>query len=127
MKNENYTGIGKIIKARREALGIPAAELGRRIGVYPSSITRLEAGEVIASKLDTIRAIATALDIPLTELLADSKVITDADLPRLTPYLRTKYKGMPDSAIREIEEHFNAIAKRHGITPNNGPDPGQDE
>ncbi|WP_285728210.1 helix-turn-helix domain-containing protein [Psychromicrobium xiongbiense] len=127
MKNQQYTGIGKIIKTRREALGITAAELGRRIGVYPSSITRLEAGEVSASKLNTIRAIATALDIPLTELLAESNVLTDDDLPRLTPYLRTKYKDMPESAIREIEQHFAKIAKRHGITPNHGPGPGQDE
>ncbi|MGO4452561.1 helix-turn-helix domain-containing protein [Arthrobacter sp. RAF14] len=127
MKDEEFTGIGKAIRARREELRISAGELARRAGVHASSILRLESGEFTAGKLDTVAAIATALAVPLTELLATSNLIGEDDLPRLIPYLRTKYKGMPDVAIREIEQHFNAVAKRHGIRPNNGPDPGQDE
>ncbi|UVJ38069.1 helix-turn-helix domain-containing protein [Arthrobacter sp. CJ23] len=126
MKHQEYSGIGNAIRARRDELGISAAELARRVGVYPSSITRLEAGEV-GGRLNNIRDIAAALKMPLTELLAESHVIDEHDLPQLTPYLRTKYKNMPEAAVKEIERHFQEVAKRHGISPNSGPSLGQDE
>lgn len=53
--------------------------------------------------------------------------VLPADLPTLQPYLRTKFKDMPESAVREIEEHFKTVAAKHGINTTSGPAPGEDE
>ncbi len=77
--------------------------------------------------MDNLRSIADVLQIPLTNLLAESRVLRGSDLPTLQPYLRTKFKDMPEDALREIEEHFRGVALRHGINITTGPAPGEDE
>lgn len=60
--------IGEIIRARRKACGISMAELGRRIGVTAAAISRYELGQRELT-LDTIQAIADALNVHIFDLL----------------------------------------------------------
>jgi hypothetical protein len=79
--------------------------------------------------MDNLRAIADVLTLPITDLLTEASWLRHEELPTLTPYLRTKFKDMPEGAVKEIEQHFRAVAKRHGIHLDvaNGPAPGEDE
>ncbi|BCT76448.1 hypothetical protein SCMU_22900 [Sinomonas cyclohexanicum] len=120
-------GLADAIRSQREKLGLSASEVARQAGVAKGTITRLELGQISNPRMDNLRAIADVLDIPLTELLAESSLLRDSDLPALAPYLRTKFKDMPEGALKEINDHFREVAKRHGIHLNNGPAPGEDE
>lgn len=127
MNHNDIQGLARTIRLQREKLGISASELARRARVAKGTITRLELGQNAAPRMDNLLAIAEALELPLTELLAESDLLQKDDLPAFSPYLRTKYKGIPESALKEIDEHFREVAKRHGIHLNNGPAPGEDE
>ena len=61
--------------------------------------------------------------------LADVYVMADypiPELPTLTPYLRTKYRDLPEQEVNAIVEYASRLMKRRGVDLN-GPAPGQDE
>lgn len=127
MSDINPTKLGKAISKHRKNLGISASELARRTGISVTTVTRTELGEITSTRMDTLQAMAQALEVSVTQLLTESQIIKGTDLPAMTPYLRTKYKDLPADAIREIEAHFETIAAKHGITGFDGPAPGDDE
>lgn len=47
-------------------------------------------------------------------------------LPSFVPYLRSKYRGLPDEAVDSIEKYVARLAKKHGVAID-GPAPGEDE
>ncbi|WP_255378155.1 helix-turn-helix transcriptional regulator [Quadrisphaera sp. DSM 44207] len=61
--------MGAQIRRRREQRGMSAAELARRAGISKATLSGLEAGSGNPT-IDTLDAIAVALSIPLTDLLA---------------------------------------------------------
>lgn len=127
MQDKDRQNLANIIRVRRQALGLSASEVARRAGIAKGTVTRLELGEIANPQTDSLRTIADALQIPLTNLLAASRVLRGSDLPTLQPYLRTKFKDMPEDAVIEIEKHFRDVAARHGINVPTGPAPGEDE
>lgn len=54
---------------------------------------------------------------------------TPDELPAIQPYLRAKYSQLPPEAVRDIEAHFETVAREHGIRfdPADGPLNGEDE
>ncbi|QHK19854.1 helix-turn-helix domain-containing protein [Pseudarthrobacter psychrotolerans] len=127
MQDHDIQQLAGAIRERRQELGLSASEVARRADVAKGTITRLELGQITSPRMDNLRSIADVLQIPLTNLLAESRVLRGSDLPTLQPYLRTKFKEMPEGAVREIEAHFRDVAARHGININTGPAPGEDE
>lgn len=127
MQEQDIQRLASTIRQQRERLGLSASEVARRAGVAKGTITRLELGQIASPRMDNLRTIADVLQIPFTEILADSSMLRDSDLPTLKPYLRTKFKDMPEGAVREIEQHFRDVAARHGIDISTGPAPGEDE
>lgn len=129
MNPEQAVKLAQTIRARRGALGLSASEVARRAQVAKATVTRLELGDIPQPRPDNLRAIAEALQLPVADLFAAADWIPEGELPTLTPYLRTKYKAMPADAVQEIEQHFAAVAQRHGLTLDHptGPAPGQDE
>ncbi|MEE2032982.1 helix-turn-helix domain-containing protein [Rhodococcus chondri] len=121
--------LAQTLRTRRGELGLSASEVARRAEVAKATVTRLELGDIPQPRPDNLRAIAEALELPVADLFAAADWIPEGELPTLTPYLRTKYKDMPADAVREIEQHFAAVAQRHGLTLDHtaGPSSGQDE
>lgn len=117
-----------IQKARTEH-SLSARQLAERADVAPGTITRLERAEILTPQIDSLRRIADALDLPITDLLASGSWVRRDELPSLPLYLRTKYRGMPSGAVDEIESQLDEIAKRHGIRLDEytGPMNGEDE
>ena len=62
--------IGKLVKARRESLGISRKQLGEMVNVKPAMISHIENGR---RKVSAKRAAAfeSALGIPKTELVPE--------------------------------------------------------
>lgn len=101
------------------------SELARRAGTNKTTITRLEMGRI--PKPETLQAIAKALDLPPRELLASANYLDPDDLPSMTPYLRTRYGYLSDSARAEIAQSFRDIQKKYGYAGGHGPSAGEDE
>ncbi|WP_329416772.1 helix-turn-helix domain-containing protein [Streptomyces sp. NBC_00704] len=61
--------VGAQIRRRREQRGMSSAELARRAGLSKATLSQLEAGRGDPT-IETLDALAMALRIPLTDLLA---------------------------------------------------------
>jgi transcriptional regulator with XRE-family HTH domain len=58
-----------VIKALRQAKGLSQRTLAARVGVTAAYITMLERGKKTNPSLPTLRKLAKALGVPVTELL----------------------------------------------------------
>jgi transcriptional regulator with XRE-family HTH domain len=62
--------LGKAIKLRRIELDMPARVLAERVGVSPSTISKIE-NDVLSPSLDLLRKIVAELDVSYRELLVE--------------------------------------------------------
>ncbi len=104
MPSDNLRRLGAFVKERREALGISQRELARRAHV--ADVVRLEQGLLTSPRTGTLEAIAEALGLTLSELVAVGKTPT---LPAFTPYMRAKYHDLSDEDIEEIEAFVGTL------------------
>lgn len=58
-----------MVKRQRKALGMTQAELALKVGVTKQYITMLERGKHRTPSLPTLRKLARALGVPVTDLL----------------------------------------------------------
>jgi hypothetical protein len=89
-------------------------------------VVRLEQGAIDAPAPDKLSRIADALGLSLADVFALADYSVPSELPSFQPYLRTKYRRLPTSAVQELEKAFTRIARRHGLDLQ-GPAPGEDE
>jgi transcriptional regulator with XRE-family HTH domain len=124
----DITRLGKLLKSRREVLGLSAREVAQRADVDKATITRLELGQISHPRSENIKAIAQVLRVPVSDLFAVAGWMPKGELPTLRPYLRSKY-NLTNEEMKEIEEDFARIAKEKGISFNeyDGPIDGEDE
>lgn len=120
MKHDELSPLARLIKQRRTKAGLTAREVARRAGLSPTVVTRLESGERTAPQQDVVHGLARALNIPVVDLLAISGWLPQGELPTLRPYLRAKYRDLPDEAVAEIETLLDKYAHP-------GPHHGEDE
>ena len=66
---ERMEHVGETIRHYRQRSGMSQEELARRASLAPTSIVRLEGGEVRAPRLSTLESLAGALRIPVAELV----------------------------------------------------------
>ena len=69
MASSSAAAVGAQIRRRREQRGMTGSELSRRAGLSKATLSGLEAGKGNPT-IETLDAIAVALRIPLTDLLA---------------------------------------------------------
>ena len=73
--SEIMTTVGKRIRKARKAKHLTMEQLAELCGLHPAYVGQLERGEKNAS-LSTIEKVACALNLSLTDLLANSDAIT---------------------------------------------------
>ncbi len=122
MTPEQARALGAFIRRQRLALGLSARELARRAGI--ADVIRIEQGILLNPRTDSLRAIAQGLDVPLNDLLAAADYVPAKELPTFRPYLRAKYKDLPDEAVAEMEQFLGRLQRKHG---SGGPLDGEDE
>lgn len=126
MEPDQAANLGQFLRQRREELGLSTRQLSKQTGVNDVTIARIERGEFSAPRPDKLSKIAEALGVSLADVFAMADYVTPADLPTFTPYLRSKYRDLPDDAVDAIERYAAKLAKRHGVALD-GPAPGEDE
>lgn len=92
--------LGKTIRRSREGLGISIRELGRRAGVSAAQLSRIEAGLVERPSIDTLVAVARALDRnPRPLLIVSGHIGREEALATLRPMFRDHRSGEYDPEV----------------------------
>ena len=92
------------LKAIREALGMPAAHLAQRLGVAPSTVTRMETSEADDTiSLATLRRAAEALDCELRYALIPKQSLADTLESRAMSLARQQMAAVSHSMALEAQ------------------------
>jgi transcriptional regulator with XRE-family HTH domain len=118
--------LGRLLRRRREELGLSKMQLARQVGTNDATIFRIEEGQFTAPAPDKLSRIAEVLALSLADVFALADYSIPSDLPSFQPYLRTKYRDLPPEAVEQLDRAFQRLAKRHGLDAA-GPAPGEDE
>ncbi|MBJ6647131.1 hypothetical protein DD630_05870 [Streptomyces sp. BSE7F] len=115
---------GEYLRGLRQSKGLGVRELARRAELDAGGITRIEQGKIFPT-LDTLKALATALEVPPSDLFTMAGYVIPSDLPSMSTYLRTRY-GLPEDAIASVDEYVQKLMQEKGLNPD-GPAPFEDE
>jgi transcriptional regulator with XRE-family HTH domain len=126
MNPKQAKALGKFLKERRAALDLSTHQLAALSRIDQATIVRLEQGAFAEPRPDTLRGVAEALGVSVTDVFALADYAVPNELPTFTPYLRTKYRDLPAEAVEQLDRSFQRLAKRYGFDPA-GPAPGEDE
>lgn len=111
--------LGQLIRQARERAGLSLRNLEAITGVPRATLHRLERGQANDPSTDTLLRLADALELNSDDLFILIGHQPSADLPSLTPYLRSKYRLPPaalaeaSQALREILEKYERIQQQH--------------
>jgi transcriptional regulator with XRE-family HTH domain len=123
MTEKERQALAAIMRDRRQERGISARELARQAGVDKATITLLEQCKIAHPRVETIRALANVLELPLADIYAATNWLPENSLPSLRPYMRAKYGELTDDELSQVETFISQL----GIHPTAGPRPGEDE
>jgi len=88
------------VRAIRQALGMTAAQLGRRMGITQASLSGLEASEISGSiRLATLRKAAQALNCTLVYALVPNTSLEDI--------VREQARKVADEQLRPVEHSMS--------------------
>jgi transcriptional regulator with XRE-family HTH domain len=110
--------LGRLIRDRRNDLGLSVRQLAEQAEMNFATLSRIEQGRFAAPGPDKLARIAQALGISTADLFALADYTGAGDLPSFQPYLRSKHRGLPAAAIEELNNAFERIARKHGYDPN---------
>lgn len=124
MDEQQARSLGTFLRSEREAKDISLRKLAAAIGVDKAQLIRLEQGKVASPRADLLGDIATVIGVELADLYGLAGYTRPTELPAFAPYLRAKYRDLPEGAVAEMEQMFARLAREHGTA---GPADGEDE
>jgi transcriptional regulator with XRE-family HTH domain len=127
MDQQQAQELGRVLRSQREGLGLSQRAISQVAGIQHSTLVRLEQGAFPSPRPETLAAVTAALGLNLADIYTLAGYPLPEELPSLTPYLRTKYRDLPDREIDQLTSEIQRVLRRHGIAPNNGPEAGEDE
>lgn len=117
---EAITALGRTIRKARLSKGLAAYEVADQTGtVHRATIGRIEAGEILRPRPETLQQLAPVLDLNIDDLLSLAGYAQLKDLPGFEPYMRTRHGDLPEAAIAELVGHFEFVAAKHRRTNSN--------
>ena len=117
MEPKQAAELGRLIRDRRNDLGLSVRQLAEKAGMNFATLSRIEQGQFAAPGPDKLARIAEALGISTADLFALADYTGPGDLPSFQPYLRSKYRDMPAAAVDELSAAFEKIVRKHGYDP----------
>lgn len=111
----NQLTLGDTIRQAREAHGLGVRELARLIEVAPSQVLRWENNERVP-QAEWLIALADQLELRAADLFKLAGRAIPSELASLPAMLRADY-DLPPEAIKEIERHIAAVAKKYRQEP----------
>ncbi|MCA1605051.1 MAG: helix-turn-helix domain-containing protein [Acidobacteria bacterium] len=126
MDQDTARRFGEFIRQLREKRRLSVRELASKSGIDSGGLTRLEHGRILAPRPDKLKALATALEVPLADMFAMAGYTVPYDLPSLAPYLRARYGHLPEETLSAVNDYLERLIDEHGLDPN-GPLAFEDE
>lgn len=118
--------LARILKPRRITLHYSIRDVANLAGVNKDSVATLENGTNLTPQPETLKAIAQALELSVTDLMLVADWLPVGELPNLQPYLRAKY-GLSDQQAAELDDYLARLQRRHGSQGGTGPSDHEDE
>lgn len=120
-ENDNTANqeFGAGLRAMREEAGVGLSELARRTGLARSHLYRLEDGTSAAPTVETVNAIAEALDVDPEDIydLMWQTLGTGHELPTTATYFRARH-NLDDDQIAAVERTLKRVTNNtKGGTP----------
>ncbi len=115
MLNSQSQKLAQLLRTTREQRQLSVRGLAQRAGVDAATVLRLEQGLIATPKADKLRAIGHVLGIAEADLYAAAGWLAPAELPTFRPYLRSKYRELPEEAVAEIEAVFDRLARDYKL------------
>jgi transcriptional regulator with XRE-family HTH domain len=112
--------IGDKVRATRKAAGISQEEVARRAGVSLNVINRLERGVILDPHYSTLRGIASALGVPVEDLVREPALAGNAEAPGTgpTPYeVREVVASIPYAEGGQAEAFEEAVLAAREARP----------
>lgn len=120
--------LSELLLEARLASGLYIKEVAKESGVSVGSLSNLEQGKLRTTSIDRLVALADVYGIEPIALIEAAGYDLTPTLPTIHPYLRTKYRHLPNKARQEIADAFTRITQKYGIDEHaSSPTPGQDE
>jgi transcriptional regulator with XRE-family HTH domain len=107
MTEESAQKLAGYIKRLRQDKRWGVRELARRAGLDAAVIVHLESGRARHPRLDTLRSLASALETPLADMLAEAGQAMQCGGPCIATHLRVCYSQLTEAAVRDIEAYVN--------------------
>lgn len=107
----NTITLAEFIKKKREEKNWSMRELAEKAGVSHSEIARMEKGERTNPSASMLRAIATALHIPITELLEAVGLADKMPKPIVAAHIKGSEDLSPEE-LSEVENYINYLKSR---------------
>jgi cytochrome c553 len=77
----------------------------------------LERQKIAQPRIESVRAIAQVVGIPLADVYAMLHWLPAEELPTLRPYMRAKYAELSDDELASVEAFVAQLTERHGHGP----------
>ncbi len=100
--------LGERVRTLRKSAELSQAELGSKLGLDTTTVSRIESGSAWADLSDRIRALAEALEVPIEALFEDGDRMEERELLRAFRMLNSIDK---QSVIR----HASALAENDQV------------
>lgn len=103
MTNDDALELGEYIQKARKAKGWGVRELARQAGIDASVVIKLEAGHARTPHVHTLKALASALEVPTFRLFTAVGYDASCNTPCLGEHLRACYGHLSEECIERIE------------------------
>ena len=113
MTDEERRQLADAVRTARQARGLTAREVARRAGVDVGTVTLLERCKIRQPRVENVRAIAEVVGLPLADVYSMLHWLPSDELPSLRPYMRAKYRDLPEDALAEVESFVEQLSRRH--------------
>lgn len=117
MDHDTAHRFGEYIKGLRQERKLSIRKLASKSGIDSGGLTRLEHGKRRAPRPDKLKALATALEIPLADMFAMAGYTVPYDLPSMAPYLRARYGHLPEETLSAVNGYLERLIDEHGLDP----------
>lgn len=108
MPSGDLRQLSAIIRRERARAGMTVRELAEAARLVPSTVSRLETGQIAEPRPSHLQQLARALGIEVEELYAPAGYSNEGAWPELRTYLRQRYQLSEDAASR-VEGYVQAI------------------
>lgn len=115
------TDLGRTLFELREALGWSQMRLNQESGVSRVTISKLETGQIEAPKMETLRRLAKALDVPVEDLLNPKVVRPSLEAPeedegRPADSTASRLDRVTEEVLEPLIQQRHAVVERWDAT-----------